>query len=119
MSSVFKPYNPFKLVNAFLGTEKVKPIKKVTEPPKPKKKRGRTEYHFAEYITEMGFIHTKDAKDYSIYVFEEHRPLKMFWNNVTNDIYFYLSKKLVCKLNFVPPNRIFVEMLVKKMINNL
>jgi len=122
MSSKFKVPNPFSLLKNFVPEKKKEveyfyEIDKDDKPKKKKKKKGNVDWD--EEMTSLGFSFLQLKDRYKIYRYDAIPSLFVFWNTLTNEISMYYEKKILTKINFMPNNRLFIEILVKKTIENL
>lgn len=115
--------NPFKLISNLVSSQK-EPIYEV-EVEKEKKERvkhvkvKKGKFDFEEELTELGFEFIRFKNNYNSYRYIAIPSLILFWNIDTNDVCIYYEKSLISKINFLPNNRLFVEIFVKKTIENL
>ena len=115
--------NPFKIFNSFLPPKK-DPVYEV-EVEKEKKEKvkhvkvKRGSFNFEDELAELGFEFFRFKNYYNTYRYIAIPSLVLFWNVDTNDIYIYHEKAVVSRINFLPNNRLFVEIFVKKTIENL
>lgn len=119
----FKVPNPFSLISSFLPKKKKDEAVYEIESEEPNekkskaKKRGNINFH--DEVMELGFSFSRQKDNYSCYKYLAIPTLFLFWNTETNYISMYYEKKLLSQINFVPNNRLFIEMFIRKTIENL
>ena len=118
----FKIANPFELISSFLPKKKNREEDEIkVNNPKEKKhrliKRGSVNIH--DEVIELGFVFLKQKNDYGFYKYLAIPTLFLFLNTETNYLSMYYGKKLLSQINFIPNNRLFIEIFVKKTIENL
>ena len=114
--------NPFSLISSFLPKkDKGKPTYEieVDEPKKKSKIKKRGSINFHDEVIELGFVFSREKGNYSSYKYIAIPTLFLFWNTETNYISMYYDKKLLSQINFLPNNRIFIEMFIRKTIDSL
>lgn len=116
--SKIKVVNPFSLISSFLPKKKEEPVYEIEVDDKPKKKK-RGSFDFEEVVKECGFSFVKFKDGYSSYRCVAIPELYLIWNTQTNSVSIIYEKKLLSKTNFLPNNRIFTEIFIKKTIENL
>lgn len=118
--SKFKIPNPFDLIRVFnqknTNTDIIKDSETNEEKTKKTRKKG---IDLDEEFKELGFEFIKIKDKYRVYKYVAIPTLFLFWNTEISDISLYYDKKLLSKINFVPNNRIFIENLIKKTIENI
>jgi hypothetical protein len=113
--------NPFNLIKAFQKPKKEPEIYvEYDAPDKPRKKLKKGQFDFEEHLLhELGFSVESVSDTQTIYYCEVIPHLKIMWDIENSLIYMYAGDNLYGKINFVPNNRIFTDMFVKKTIYNL
>lgn len=115
--------NPFKIFNNFLPPKKDHVYEVEVEKEKKEKakhlKVKRGSFNFEDELIELGFEFFRFKNNYNTYKYIAIPSLVLFWNVDTNDICIYYEKAVVSRINFLPNNRLFVEIFVKKTIENL
>ncbi len=116
-----KIINPFKLMNDIFPAKEKEPVYEIEvekeKKQKVKKKRGDVDLDFE--FKELGFEFNYQSGDVSIYNYVSIPDIYLFWNKAENYISLSLGKILLSKVNFIPNNRLFIEMLIKKTIENI
>jgi len=115
--------NPFKIFHSFLPPKKYPVYEVEVENEKKEKvkhvKVKRGSFNFEDELIELGFEFFRFKNNYNTYKYIAIPSLVIFWNVDTNDICIYYEKAVVSRINFLPNNRLFVEIFVKKTIENL
>lgn len=114
--------NPLSLISLFSKKDKPKPeyefeVEKDDKKASKKKRKGVVD--FDEEMSSLGFSFVREKDNYRIFRYVAIPTLIVFWNTKINDVSVYYEKKLLSKINFVPNNRLFIEIFIKKTIENL
>lgn len=75
-------------------------------------------FSFVDEIKELGFEHYNHKNNFMVFKYIEISSIFLFFNTNSNDVSLYKDKILLTKINFVPNNRLFIEILIKKTIEN-
>lgn len=115
--------NPFSLISSFLPTKKkdnhVNELDIIDKNKTKNKIKRKGSINFEEELVYLGFVYNSTKNDYISYRYAAIPELFLFWNTEINDISMYYEKKLLSKINFLPNSRVFIEIFIKKTIENL
>lgn len=118
MSRKLKIPNPFSLISNFVQKKEKEVIYEI-EVEKPKKKKRNGAVDLDEEITQHGFEFHKSKNNFSSYKYVAIPNLFLFITHETSEISIFYDKKLLSKVNFIPNNRLFIEIFIKKTIENI